>query len=157
MLIQDLEKDDVVNRLVDRIIECPHFKEKCERHFQEIFEDGQVDGDDIPILINLVLTIYNNYNKIKIRPNHLKPVFLLLISKLLNEFKGDIEIDERLILLMLEPQIDLLLTSVTMAKTFPCCGSKPQPDKEEATLNKIRINKFQKQNLLYKHKTEILP
>jgi hypothetical protein len=76
----------------------------------------------------------------------MKPVFMLLISKLLNEFKGDIPIDESVVLLMLEPQIDLLLMSVaSLGKMkLPCCGSKPQKDDEDNVVNKIKINRIDK-------------
>ena len=146
MLIKDLEKNEVVNTLVNNIISDKKFKEKCEVNFKKIFDDGKVDTDDIPIIINLVLTIYNNHNKIKVSKENMKPVFMLLISKLLNEFKGDIPIDESVVLLMLEPQIDLLLMSVaSLGKIkLPCCGSKPQKDDEDNVVNKIKINRIDK-------------
>ena len=142
MLIKDLEKNEVVNTLVNNIISDKTFKDKCEVNFKKIFDDGKIDTDDIPIIINLVLTIYNNHNKIKVSKENMKPVFMLLISKLLNEFKGDIPIDESVVLLMLEPQIDLLLMSVaSLGKIkLPCCGSKPQKDDEDNVVNKIKIN-----------------
>tara|TARA_Y100000389_G_scaffold28147_1_gene24104 strand:- start:676 stop:1251 length:576 start_codon:yes stop_codon:yes gene_type:complete len=146
MLIKDLEKNEVVNTLVNNIISDKTFKEKCEVNFKKIFDDGKIDNDDIPIIINLVLTIYNNHNKIKVSKENMKPVFMLLISKLLNEFKGDIPIDESVVLLMLEPQIDLLLMSVaSLGKIkLPCCGSKPQKDDEDNVVNKIKINRIDK-------------
>ena len=146
MLIKDLEKNEVVNTLVNNIISDKTFKEKCEVNFKKIFDDGKIDNDDIPIIINLVLTIYNNHNKIKVSKENMKPVFMLLISKLLNEFKGDIPIDESVVLLMLEPQIDLLLMSVaSLGKIkLPCCGSKPQKDDEDNIVNKIKINRIDK-------------
>ena len=146
MLIKDLEKNEVVNTLVNNIISDKKFKEKCEVNFKKIFDDGKIDTDDIPIIINLVLTIYNNHNKIKVSKENMKPVFMLLISKLLNEFKGDIPIDESVVLLMLEPQIDLLLMSVaSLGKMkLPCCGSKPQKDDEDNVVNKIKINRIDK-------------
>jgi len=146
MLIKDLEKNEVVNTLVNNIISDKTFKEKCEVNFKKIFDDGKIDTDDIPIIINLILTIYNNHNKIKVSKENMKPVFMLLISKLLNEFKGDIPIDESVVLLMLEPQIDLLLMSVaSLGKCkLPCCGSKPQKDDEDNVVNKIKINRIDK-------------
>ena len=146
MLIKDLEKNEVVNTLVNNIISDKKFKEKCEVNFKKIFDDGKIDTDDIPIIINLVLTIYNNHNKIKVSKENMKPVFMLLISKLLNEFKGDIPIDESVVLLMLEPQIDLLLMSVaSLGKMkLPCCGSKPKKDDEDNVVNKIKINRIDK-------------
>lgn len=148
MKLEDLEKNEIIQTAVEKIISDETFIKKCELNFKQIFDDGRVDGDDIPVIINLILTIYNNHNKIKVKPANLKPVFMLLISKLLDKFKGDIEIDHTLILLMLEPQIDLLLTSVTAIKTFSCCGSKPKPEEEENRLTKIRLNKLEREKML---------
>lgn len=147
MLIEDLEKNDIVKKLVDNIISDKNFKGKCETNFKKIFEDGKIDTNDIPIIINLILTIYNNHNKIKVSKKNMKPVFMLLISKLLNEFKGDIVIDESLVLIMLEPQIDLLLMSVSgLSKMkLPCCSSRPNDKEEDNVMNKIKINKIDKE------------
>tara|TARA_B110001469_G_scaffold127429_1_gene148282 strand:- start:177 stop:668 length:492 start_codon:yes stop_codon:yes gene_type:complete len=159
MNLEDLEKNEIVKTAVENIISDENFKKKCETNFKQIFDDGKVDSDDIPVIINLILTIYNNHNKIRVKPENTKPVFMLLISKLLNEFKGDIEIDQTLIMLMLEPQIDLLLTSVSAVKTLSCCGSKPKRDDEENTLTKIRLNKLERQKQIdkFEQETGILP
>ena len=152
MKVEDLENNEIVKAAVNNIISDENFKKKCEVNFKQIFDDGKIDGDDIPVIINLIMTIYSNHKKIKIKSQNLKPVFMLLITKLLNEFKGDIEIDNDLILLMLEPQIDLLLTSVSAIKSIPCCGSRPKKINEEHNLNKLRLNKLEKQKTLEKYK-----
>jgi len=146
MNIKDLEENDIVKALVNSIIADKAFKSKCEMNFKQIFDDGKVDTDDIPIIINLVLTIYNNHNKIKVSKDNMKPVFMLLISKLLNEFKGDIMIDESLIILMLEPQIDILLMSVATIGKLKCpwCTSRPSQDAEDNVYHKMKINKINK-------------
>jgi hypothetical protein len=147
MNIETLKQDPFIQELVEKIMSNDQFLSKCESNFKLIFDDGKIDGDDIPIIINLILSIYNNYNKIRIKPAKMKQVFMLLISKLLNKFKGDIEIDETLILMMLEPQIDLLFTSINISKKFSCCSSKPNPEAEEAKLTKIRLHKLEKEKL----------
>ena len=149
MNIKDLEKNDVVKALVNGIISDKVFKSKCEMNFKQIFDDGKVDKDDIPIIINLVLTIYNNHNKIKVSKDNMKPVFMLLISTLLNEFKGDIMLDESLILLMLEPQIDLLLMSVATIGKIKCpwCSSRPSQEAEDNVYHKMKINKIDKEKI----------
>ena len=150
MKIQDLEQNDIVKTLVNNIIADKTFKSKCEMNFKQIFDDGKVDKDDIPIIINLVLTIYNNHNKIKVSKKNMKPVFMLLISKLLVEFKGDIMIDESLILLMLEPQIDILLMSVATIGKIKCpwCASRPSQDAEDNVYHKMKINKIDKERIV---------
>ena len=152
MKIKDLEKNEIVKALVNNIIADKTFKSKCEMNFKQIFEDGKVDKDDIPIIINLVLTIYNNHNKIKVSKKNMKPVFMLLISKLLVEFKGDIMLDESLILLMLEPQIDILLMSVATIGKIKCpwCTSRPSQEAEDNVYHKMKINKIDKDKIIKK-------
>ena len=70
MKIEDLEKNEIVLSLVNNIISDETFKSKCEMNFKQIFEDGKVDKDDIPIIINLVLTIYNNHNNLRVQGEH---------------------------------------------------------------------------------------
>lgn len=159
MLIKDLEKNIVIKELVNTIIADKDFKEKCKFNFEKIFEDGKVDRDDIPLIINLFLVIYKNQSKIKVSKKQLKPVFMLLISKLLNEFKGESELDEDIIILLIEPQIDLLLMSVKFEKgKFPCCccSAKPDDEKEENTVNKMKLNRLDKIKLLKEDEEQLI-
>ena len=149
MSIQELKDNKAVMDIVKKFTSDKLFMKKCEFSFKKIFEDGKVDGDDIPLIINLVLMIYKNQRKIKIKKAVVKEVFMLLICELLDKFKGDSTIDLDLIVMMLEPQIDLLFLSVNIPK-LSCCGSKPQDD-EKAVMTKIKLTKLekkQKQNML---------
>lgn len=159
MLIKDLEKNIVIKELVNTIIADKDFKEKCKFNFQKIFEDGRVDRDDIPLIINLFLVIYKNQSSIKVSKKNLKPVFMLLISKLLNEFKGESDLDEDIIILLIEPQIDLLLMSIKFEKgKFPCCccSAKPDDEKEENTVNKMKINRLDKIKMLKEDEEQLI-
>ena len=145
MLIKDLEKNIVIKELVNTIIADKDFKEKCKFNFQKIFEDGKVDHDDIPLIINLFIAVYKNQSSIKVSKKHLKPVFMLLVSKLLNEFKGESELDEDIIILLIEPQIDLLLMMLNLKKgSFHAVVVPLNPDdeKEENTVNKMKNKSF---------------
>ena len=149
MKIEELENNETVKEIVDSIISDKAFKDKCKLNFDQIFEDGKVDRDDIPLIINLILTVYQNHTKINISKVHLKPVFMLLITRLLDEFKGDAQLDSNLILLLLEPQIDLLLMSVNLkCDNCPswCCGKRPEDKAERETnvLQKMKLNKIEK-------------
>ena len=159
MLIKDLEKNIVIKELVNTIIADKDFKEKCKFNFEKIFEDGKVDRDDIPLIINLFLVIYINQSKIKVSKKQLKPVFMLLVSKLLNEFKGESELDEDIIILLIEPQIDLLLMSVKFEKgKFPCCccSAKPDDEKEENIVNKMKLNRLDKIKMLKEDEEQLI-
>jgi len=88
--------------------------------------------------------IYKNHTKIKINKNNLKNVFILLIFTLIDKFKGESPIDTDMIMMLLEPQIDLLFMSVNLPK-MKCgfCGSKPA-ENEDNEINKLKINKIDK-------------
>ena len=154
MKVEDLEKNTLIKEIVDAIIADETFKEKCSSNIKRIFEDGKVDIHDIPLMINLTVMVYNNYSKIRISKKNMKPVFMLLITRLLFELKGDGALDEELILLMLEPQIDILLMMVSTLKCpSSCCASKPSKDKveeEEHIVYKMKVNKLETQSKLNK-------
>lgn len=142
MLLSELKENKQVCDAVKSIVSDKVFLKKCELNFHKIFEDGKVDGDDIPLLINLVLMLYKNNHKIKIKKDLLKDVFLLLICDLLDRFKGDNQIDADIILMLLEPQIDLLFMSVNLPKCG-CCSSRPPKDEEVNMMNKIKLSKLE--------------
>ena len=161
MRIEQLENNEIVKQVVDDIISDKTFKDKCKLNFEQIFEDGKLDRDDIPLIINLILTLYQNHTKINISKIHLKPVFMLLISRLIEEFKGESELDQNLILLLIEPQIDLLLMSlnVNCSKWFRkmcCCCDKPEDKEEKETnvLQRMKLNKIEKQKMVLKPEVE---
>lgn len=141
MNIQELYHNEVINKIVDSILEDGDFKKKCEVNFKEILSDGKVDKEDIPLIINLILTVYMNRSKINVKKSKMKPVFMLLISKLIEEFKGQSSLDKNLILLLIEPQIDLLLMSVSLNCKWPWCCCRPK-DEEENVINRIKVNKM---------------
>ena len=142
MILEELKNNKVIQDAVKSIIDDKIFLNKCEMNFKKIFEDGKIDGDDIPLIINLVLTIYKNHTKIKIEKKNLKGVFLLLIFTLIDKFKGDSTFDTDMIMMLLEPQIDLLFMSVNLPK-MSCCGSRPVED-EDNIVTKLKVNKIEK-------------
>ena len=93
MGLEELKNNKIINDAVELIIADKTFLNKCETNFNKIFEDGKIDGDDIPLIISLVLMIYKNHTKIKINKNNLKNVFILLIFTLIDKFKGESPID----------------------------------------------------------------
>ena len=130
---QDLHKSDAVKSIVsDKVLK------NVNLIFTKYLKMEKVDGDDIPLIINLVLMLYKNSHKIKIKKDLLKedgkvdgddiPLIScytrIVICDLLDRFKGDNQIDADVILMLLEPQIDLLLASVNLPKCG-CCGSRP--------------------------------
>ena len=86
---------------------------------------------------------------------------MLLISRLIEEFKGESELDQNLILLLIEPQIDILLMSLNvnyskwLRKLCCCCFDKLEDNEEKETnvLQKMKLNKIEKQKMV--PKTEV--
>jgi len=139
-----LQQNQDITNIVNTILTNNNFKKKCKDNFEQIFEDGVVDRSDVPLILNLFLTIYMNHNTIKVSKSQLKNVMMLLITRLLVEFKGDCELDEQIILLLIEPQIDILLMTLTN-KCSSCswCSSRPN-DNESIIHQKMKLNKMEK-------------
>jgi hypothetical protein len=146
MSINELRENKIVMDAVKKFISDKAFLKRCESYFKKIMEDGKIDGDDVPLIINLVLMVYKNHKKVKIDKNALKDFFKLLICELIDRFKEDTPVDFDVIIMLLEPQIDLLFMSVKLP-SCGLCGSKPTHDDERVVMNKIKINKLQKKNL----------
>ena len=150
MLLSELVSDPIVNEIVDNILSDENFKNKCQLNFNNIFLDNKITSDDIPIIINLVLTIYMNYTKIKINKKTMKSVFLLLMTKFINNVvtqrNGDRpELDTESIYTLVEPQIDLLFLTLSTPCCTSCCGSRPNKDNEEFMISKLKNNYNEKQ------------
>jgi len=153
MNIIELKNNKIIADSVKLLIDDKVFLNSCENNFAKIFEDGKIDGDDIPLIINLVLMVYKNHTKININKNNMKGVFMLLIITLIDKFKGKSPIDSDMIMMLLEPQIDLLLMSVNLPKMkCPFCSSRPVED-EVNVVNKLKLNKLD----MNKKKEQIIP
>ena len=63
MILEELKNNNVIQETVNKIIEDKIFLNKCELNFKKIFEDGKIDNDDIPLIINLVLTNVSSSQK----------------------------------------------------------------------------------------------
>jgi hypothetical protein len=150
MYISTLEQNETVRDLVTGILSDKTFKSTCELYFWEIFEDGKIDSDEIPLLVNLFMTIYNDYNKLYVSKDNLKSVCMLFIARLLTELNTGPAYNEPLLLLQLESHIDVLLMTVNVVRyAFPCCGSKPQgiDDKERTLYKKLKLTKIEGRRL----------
>ena len=140
-----------IQSMVDSILTDETFKQQCSSYFKQIFADDVIDKDDIPLIVNLVLTVLQNHRKIKLSNFNLKPILVLLLITLINEFKGESQLDENLLVLLIEPQLDLVLLSLNVSSCkWCCCGSRPE--KQDNVVNKLKVNKIDKQKF-----TKILP
>lgn len=176
MYISTLEQNETVRDLVTGILSDKTFKSTCELYFWEIFEDGKIDSDEIPLLVNLFMTIYNDYNKLYVSKDNLKSVCMLFIARLLTELNTGPTYNEPLLLLQLESHIDILLMTVNVARyAFPCCGSKPRgsskprgmDDRGRTMYQKLKLTKiegrrlydiqFPKQNVGVNESEKVIP
>ena len=139
MNIDNLKNDANIKSIVDSIMNNTTFTDKCEKSFKEIYSDGKLDQNDIPMIINLLMTIYVNTNNISIKNEHLKNVLLLMVISLLEKYNKDTTFDGNLLLQLIEPQIDLLLLNINVSKC-KLCSSRPNIEDNDI-VNNIKLKK----------------
>ena len=139
MNIDNLKKDANIKSIVDSIMNNTTFTDKCEKSFKEIYSDGKLDQNDIPMIINLLMTIYVNTNNINIKNEHLKNVLLLMVISLLEKYNKDTTLDSNLLLQLIEPHIDLLLLNINVSKC-KWCSSRPNIEDNDI-VNNIKLKK----------------
>jgi len=144
MNLQTLENDEIIKEIVTSIMGDKLFYDTCQKNLKEIFEDNEINNEDIPNIINILLSAYMNYNKVNFSKKNRKKVLMLLLYKLINEFQTNKTINNEQLLLLIEPQIDLLLFNINMSKC-KWCSSRP-PD-EEVVLNRVKLNNINKHKL----------
>ena len=142
MDIESIKKNELISKIVQKIIDDPKIYSKLKSNIELIFEDNKIDVKDIPYLINILTNLYK-FNNIKIKKKNIKGVFILLLLKLNEELDLIENIDE--LLVIVDPQIDLLLYS--LSKCNICCCCKP---KDEDEINRLKINKIKRDKELNK-------
>ena len=94
---------------------------------KEIYADKKITSEDIPLILKILVSVYNNFSTIKIDKQDLKEVFILLFIELLKKISNTTYKDEyyQQIIQLLSPQIDLLLLSISVNtscwKKILCC------------------------------------
>lgn len=138
MNLEVLKNNDTIKKIVNDIINNKDFSDKCEESFKEIYRDNKLDEKDIPLLINLLMTVYLNYNNIKIGKKHIKRVLILLIITLIEKYQDCKTINNELLIQLIEPQIDLLLFNFNIPKCKFCSS---RPIDEDKLINNIKYIK----------------
>lgn len=144
MNLQTLENDETIKDIVTSIMGDKLFYDTCQKNLKEIFEDNEINNEDIPNIINILLSAYVNYNKVNFNKKNTKKVLMLLLYKLINEFQTNKNINNEQLLLLIEPQIDLLLLNINISKC-KWCSSRPLD--EESVLNRVKLNNINKNKL----------
>ena len=128
--INELKKNKLISDIVKTILDNDNFYSSCEDSIKKILADNKINEKDIPIILGLIVKVYNNYKLISIDKKDIKEVFILLFIELIEKLKLDDSLDKENIILFLEPQIDLLLISIETNvdigcfKKLCCCCSK---------------------------------
>jgi len=131
----------IVNSIVQNIVKDPIFYEKLKLMINRIFNNKKINNADTPFLIHTLIIIYNHQKNIKIERKYIKQVFLLLLKILNDDIEFTDGIDE--LIKYIDPQIDLLLMSLSDSKCRGCCGSKPTGADE---INRIIIKRMNRNN-----------
>jgi len=139
MEMEMIKKHNTIKTIVDSIMADKNFYKVCEEGFKDIYEDGVIDEKDIPMIINLLLTAYVTHSKIKITKKHKKQVLILLVHTLIETFQVNNTINTDIIMLLIEPQIDLILLSIDLPK---CKWCSSRPIDEGKVINNIKLNRL---------------
>jgi hypothetical protein len=131
MNIEQLRKNPLVKNIVKTILDNDKFYESCEKSIKEIYADNKIDTKDIPIILNLLVSTYNNYSTISVDRKDIKEVFILLYIEIIYKLKWEDKVNIENTIEILSPQIDLLLISINnsinkncLQRLFCCCCTK---------------------------------
>ena len=133
MNIINLRENKLISNIVKSILDNDEFYNNCEQSIKKILADNKINEKDIPVILNLLITVYNQYNTIKFDKKDLREILILLFIELLEKFNFIENLNIDSIIELLEPQIDLLLVSVNINQSFTdklfcfsCCSNKPK-------------------------------
>lgn len=118
--INELKKNKLISDIVKTILDNDNFYSSCEDSIKKILADNKINEKDIPIILGLIVKVYNNYKLISIDKKDIKEVFILLFIELIEKLNLDDSLDKENIILFLEPQIDLLLISIETNVDIGC-------------------------------------
>lgn len=127
MNIKQLKSNKLIVNIVKTLLDNDAFYNECESSMKEIYADKKITSEDIPLILKILVSVYNNFSTIKIDKQDLKEVFILLFIELLKKISNTTYKDEyyQQIIQLLSPQIDLLLLSISVNtscwKKILCC------------------------------------
>ena len=126
MNINQIKGNKLIVDIVKEILDNDSFYNECEKSIKEIYADNKITIEDTPLILKILVSVYNNYSTIKIDKKDIKEVFILLFVEILNKLNNKEE-DYQPIIELLSHQIDLLLISIESAScwkkiyNFCCC------------------------------------
>ncbi len=142
---QELLNDPVTDQVVTEILSDIEFKNRCLTKIRAIFDDAQLDVNDIPIIVTLLIDVYNSYKTVRVDKENFRNIFKLLIYRLFQELgflENMTESDSALVEMAVDGALTLLTTNVDYKKirgcwkkTFPCCF----PDKDVEQVEDVSI------------------
>jgi len=131
MNVEQLRKNLLIKNIVKTILDNDKFYESCEKSIKDIYADNKIDTKDIPIILNLLVSTYNNYSTISVDRKDIKEVFILLYIEIIYKLKWEDKVNIENTVEILSPQIDLLLISINsnintncLQRLFCCCCTK---------------------------------
>ena len=112
MNLDIIKKNTLISSIVKTILDNDNYYEICKESMLKIYEDSIIDSKDIPIILNLLVSTYNNISTFSIDKNDIKEVFILLFIEMIERLGWIDSINIEDIIDLLSPQIDLLLISI---------------------------------------------
>ena len=120
MNIKQLKTNKLIVNIVKTLLDNDAFYNECETSIKEIYADKQITSEDIPLILKIIVSVYNNYSGINVDNQDIKEVFTLLIIEIIKKINNTDESDEyyQQIITFISPQIDLLLISIESASCW---------------------------------------
>jgi hypothetical protein len=135
MNIEELKNNTLVSNIVKTILDNDNYYKNCEESMRKIYADNKIDSNDIPIILNLLVSTYNNYSTFSIDKKDIKEVLILIFIEMIERLEWTYNINLEETINLLSPQIDLLLITINTnteciekCKRFFCCASKNKTD-----------------------------
>lgn len=129
MDIKQIKSNKLIVNIVKELLDNESFYNDCETSIKEIYADKQITTEDIPLILKILVSVYNNYSSINVDNQDIKEVFTLLIIEIIKKINNNNNSEEyyQQIITLISPQIDLLLISIESTncwKKLLCCLKK---------------------------------
>jgi hypothetical protein len=112
-----------IDSVIDLLIKNENFKGKIEEHLINVMKDHKLDTNDIPELILMVMTLYNNISTVKLAYSDIPSFINLIIKRILKEKNLIPEENEDIFFKLLETTINLVMLKPKVKKCLiSCCN-----------------------------------
>jgi hypothetical protein len=110
-----------IDSVIDLLIKNENFKKKIEDHITKIMKDNKIDVYDIPELILMVMTLYNNLSTVKLSYSDIPSFINTIIKRILEEKNLIPEQNKESFFKLLETTINLVMLKPKVKNCLTSC------------------------------------